>query len=146
MEEPGLRIVPYRPEHETAVIRLWHDCNLTRPWNDPRKDIARKLADGEELFLVGLAGDRVIAAVMGGYDGHRGWIYYLGVHPDFRRRGYARFMVNAVTERLKALGCPKINLMIRKDNTGAMGFYSRIGYQDDPVVLMSMRLENDELP
>jgi ribosomal protein S18 acetylase RimI-like enzyme len=143
MEEPGLRIIPYRPEYETAVIRLWRDCGLTRPWNDPARDIERKAAFDQGLFLVGLEGGRVIAAVMGGYDGHRGWIYYLGVHPDFRRRGCARLMVNAVTERLKALACPKINLMIRKGNTDAIGFYSRIGYADDPVITMSKRLVED---
>ena len=143
MEEPGLRIVPYRPEYEDAVIALWESCKLIRPWNDPRRDIARKLADSPDLFLVGLLGDRVIATVMGGYDGHRGWLYYLGVAPDHRHRGYARLMVDAVTEKLQALGCPKINLMIRKDNTDAIDFYSRIGFADDPVVTMSKRLVED---
>ena len=143
MDEPGLAIVPYRPEYEAAVIRLWQDCNLTRPWNDPRQDIRRMLAVYPDLFLVGLRQDRVIASVMGGYDGHRGWLYYLGVSPESRHRGYARSMVDAVTERLAALGCPKINLMIRRDNSEAISFYSQLGYRDDPVITMSKRLVED---
>jgi len=143
MEEPGLRIIPYQPEYEGAVVRLWQDCNLTRPWNDPVRDIRRMMTVNPDLFLVGLLGDRVVTTVMGGYDGHRGWLYYLGVAPDHRQRGYARLMVDAVTEKLKALGCPKINLMIRKDNTDAIGFYSGLGYADDPVILMSKRLVED---
>jgi ribosomal protein S18 acetylase RimI-like enzyme len=143
VDEPGLRIIPYRPEYETAVIQLWLDCGLTRPWNDPRKDIARKMADGADLFLVGLEGERVTASAMGGYDGYRGWVYYLGVAPDHRHRGYGRLIVDSVTEKLKALGCPKINIMIRKDNSEAIGFYSGLGYADDPINTMSKRLVED---
>jgi ribosomal protein S18 acetylase RimI-like enzyme len=143
MEEPGLRIVPYRPEYEHAVVQLWHDCNLTRPWNDPARDIRRMMTVYPDLFLIGLLGDRVITTVMGGYDGHRGWLYYLGVAPDHRHRGYARLMVDAVTVKLKALGCPKINIQVRGDNTAALGFYEKLGYTTEDRVSIAKRLVED---
>ena len=146
MDDPDLTITPCRPEHEAAVIHLWHDCGLTRPWNDPAKDIGRKLAVDPELFLVGLEGDRVVATVIGGYDGHRGWLYYLGVHPDRQRRGYGRRMMGEITARLAARDCPKINLQVRDGNEAARRFYESIGFQMDPVFAMGKRLENDELP
>ncbi len=141
-----MEIVPFQSEHEAAVIQLWNDYGLTRPQNDPTKDIARKVADSPELFLVGLESDRVVATVMGGYDGHRGWVNYLGVAPDRQRRGYGRLIMEAVTEKLLARGCPKINLQIRDDNEAARRFYESLGFQTDPVFAMGKRLESDELP
>ena len=140
MDGSALTIVPYHSRHEDAVITLWETCGLTRPWNDPRRDIKRMLKVYPNLFLLGLREGNVVASVMGGYDGHRGWLYYLGVHPDHRRQGCGRLMMDAVTRKLEALGCPKINLMIRTGNTTALHFYERIGYQHDPVVTVSRRL------
>jgi ribosomal protein S18 acetylase RimI-like enzyme len=146
VDEPGLAIVPYRPEHEAAVLQLWRDCGLTRPQNNPVRDIARKVADSRELFLVGLEDGRVVATVMAGYEGHRGWVNYLGVAPDRRRRGYGRLMMDAVTGRLVEIGCPKINLQVREGNEAALRFYEAIGYRRDAVIPMGKRLENDEFP
>ena len=143
MDEPALDIVPYRTEHEAAVIALWEACGLTRPWNNPRTDIERMLKVYPELFLVGVLDGRVAASVMGGYDGHRGWAYYLGVHPDHQRRGYARMMMDALTEKLAALGCPKINIQVRGDNAAALGFYEKIGYLTEDRVSLAKRLVND---
>ncbi len=140
MDEPGLAIVPYRPEYEAAVIQLWHDCELTRSQNNPARDIARKLAAGPELFLVGLEDGRVVATVMAGYEGHRGWVNYLGVAPNRRRRGYGRLMMDAVTGRLVEIGCPKINLQVREGNEAALRFYEAIGYRRDAVVPLGKRL------
>ncbi len=143
MDEPGFTIVPFQPEHEAAVIQLWHDCDLTRPWNDPARDIARKVAVSPELFLIGSEDGRVVATVMGSYDGHRGWVYYLGVHPDCQRRGYGRLMMDTITAKLTALGCPKINLQVRDGNEAARKFYESIGFQTDPVFAMGKRLVED---
>jgi len=123
------------------VIRLWSTCGLVRPWNDPRKDIARKLAVQRELFLVGSVADRIVATA--GYEGHRGWINYLAVDPAHRRHGFARQLVAAVEERLRAAGCAKVNLQIRADNRDAIAFYQRIGFGEDAVVSMGKRLERD---
>jgi len=139
-----LQIRPFAEGDEAQVVDLWARCGLLRPWNDPRKDIARKLRVQRELFLVGVAGDRIAATVMAGYEGHRGWINYLAVDPDRRRQGFARALMAAAEERLRALGCAKINLQIRQDNSEAIAFYRRIGFAEDASVSMGKRLERDD--
>jgi ribosomal protein S18 acetylase RimI-like enzyme len=127
-----------------AVIALWQRCGLTRPWNDPHKDIQRKLRDSPEMFLVGEEDGQIVAATMVGYDGHRGWIYYLGVDPARQREGLGRAIMDEAERRLRALGCPKINLQVRTANTGVIEFYRRIGFVPDDVVSFGKRLEHDD--
>lgn len=136
-------IRPFAPADEDAVVALWERCGLTRPWNDPRKDVRRKLRVQPELFLVGTAGGEIVASVMAGYDGHRGWIYYLAVAPDRRRRGYGRAIVAEAERLLRAAGCPKINLQVRTSNREVIEFYRRLGYAADEVVSLGKRLEHD---
>ena len=124
-------------------MELWSKCGLAVPWNDPRKDIARKLCVSPELFLVGLAEGRVVATVMAGYEGHRGWFNYLGVDPAIRRQGLGRAIVVAAEHLLTEQGCPKINLQVRDFNQGAIGFYRSLGYEVDPVVSLGKRLITD---
>jgi ribosomal protein S18 acetylase RimI-like enzyme len=128
---------------QSPVITLWQQCGLTRPHNDPQRDILRKLLVQGDLFLVGIEGERLVATVMAGYDGHRGWLNYLAVHPDHRRQGYGRKMVVAAERRLLTLGCPKINLQVRDDNHQTLEFYRRIGFLPDPVVCLGKRLVVD---
>jgi len=125
------------------VIQLWHDCKLVVSHNDPHKDIRRKLAIQPDLFLVGVDANQVVATVMAGYEGHRGWLNYLAVVPDHQRRGLGGQMVAEAEKRLRALGCPKINLMIRRSNAGAMAFYEKLGFSEDDVVSMGKRLEKN---
>jgi ribosomal protein S18 acetylase RimI-like enzyme len=139
-----LQIRVFQDSDAEDVVALWAACGLLRPWNDPRKDIARKLTVQRDLFLVGCAGDRMVGTVMAGYDGHRGWINYLAVDPARRRQGFARALIAAVEARLRALGCPKINLQIRADNREAIAFYQRIGFAEDAVISMGKRLERDD--
>ncbi len=127
-----------------ALVALWQACGLTVPWNDPRKDITRKLQVGREFFLVGELNGHLIASVMGGYEGHRGWINYLAVHPDFQGLGYGRRIMTAVEEKLLAVGCPKINLQVRESNSGVIQFYETIGYKNDHVVSLGKRLIPDQ--
>jgi ribosomal protein S18 acetylase RimI-like enzyme len=141
---PAMTIRAYLEADEAEVVALWTACGLVRPSNDPRKDIARKLAVQRDLFLVGIVGDRIVATVMAGYDGHRGWVNYLAVDPESRRHGLARSMMAAVEERLRRLGCAKINLQIRTDNRDAIAFYQRIGFGEDAVLSMGKRLARDE--
>src|SRR5262245_40730200 len=124
-----MKIREYNEADENSVIALWRECEMLVPWNDPRKDIARKLQVGRELFLVGVLDDRIIASVMGGYDGHRGWIYYLAVLPDFHLLGYGRAIMSEVETRLAARGCPKINLQVRAHNRKVIAFYESLGYK-----------------
>jgi ribosomal protein S18 acetylase RimI-like enzyme len=129
---------------EASVIALWQRCGLLRPWNDPRKDIARKLRVQRELFLVGEIDSRIVAAVMAGYEGHRGWVNYLAVDPDLRGSGLGRQMMAEAEQRLVALGCPKVNLQVRRGNTDVVAFYARLGYSEDEVVSLGKRLIRDD--
>ena len=133
----------FTPADTEAVIALWQDCDLTRPWNDPYRDIARKLTVQPQLFLVGVVGDAIVGSVMAGYDGHRGWVNYLAVAPSHRRYGIARMLMQHVEEALEAMGCPKINLQIRANNEAVASFYRAIGYHVDEVISMGRRLIPD---
>lgn len=138
-----MKIRTYRESDEDAVIALWETCGLTRPWNDPRKDIARKLTVQRELFFVGELDDILVATVMAGFEGHRGWVNYLAVAPAFRGRGYGAVLVKHVEERLLAAGCPKVNLLVRATNTAVVDFYRHLGYAPDEAVVLGKRLIPD---
>ena len=125
---------------EAAVVALWAQCGLTRPWNDPHKDIARKLTVQPELFLVGVTDGAVMASVMAGYEGHRGWMNYLAVSPRFRSRGFGRALVEHVERALLERGCPKVNLQVRASNPDAVAFYRRLGYAQDESISLGKRL------
>ncbi len=136
-------IRPFMEADTSAVVDLWKLCDLTRPWNDPTKDITRKLTVQPELFLLAEQEGRIIGSVMAGYEGHRGWINYLAVHPDYRRAGLGRQLMAAAEKRLLSLGCPKINLQVRTSNAAAIGFYQSIGFAQDEVVSYGKRLIPD---
>lgn len=140
----ALQIRAFATTDTEAVVRLWQDCGLTRPWNDPYKDIERKLSVSPELFWVG-ADDRgeVMASIMVGYDGHRGWINYLAVHPKYQRQGHARQLMQQAEAELTTLGCPKLNLQVRAGNEAIIAFYESLGYGDDQSVSLGKRLIPD---
>ena len=139
--EPTIR--PFRDDDERAVIDLWQRCELVVPWNDPARDIRRKLAVQRELFLVAEEEGRIVGSVMGGYDGHRGWVNYLAVHPSMRRHGLGRALMDAVESALEPYGCAKINLQVRLSNPGAVAFYEAIGFRRDDVIGLGKRLIPD---
>lgn len=127
------------------VVALWEACGLTRPWNDPRADIARKLTVQPDLFLVAVDREarHVVGSVMAGYDGHRGWLYYLASAPDRRGEGIGRALTAEAELRLTALGCPKAQLMVRADNQQAVAFYTAQGYEVSDVSVLGRRLIED---
>ena len=140
---PDIEIRSYVESDQDAVVDLWRDADLVVPQNDPVKDIRRKLRTQPDMFLVGLLGTRLAGTVMVGYEGHRGWINYLAVASDCRERGFGRRLMDEAETRLRALGCPKINLQVRTSNTDVIAFYERVGYSRDDVVSMGKRLEDD---
>jgi ribosomal protein S18 acetylase RimI-like enzyme len=145
----SVRIRPLVDEDVEPVVALWEAAGLTRPWNDPRRDIARARAVWPELLLVaddapaGDAGSRVVGSVMAGYDGHRGWLYYLATAPDRRGEGIGRALVGEAEARLRALGCPKVMLMVRADNTAVLEYYDALGFGIDDVAVRGRRLIPD---
>ncbi len=130
-----MNVRPYEPHDESALIALWQSCGLTRPWNPPERDIAEKLEVQPELFLVMTDENKLIGSLMGAYDGHRGVVNYLAIAPDYQGQGLGRLLMQEIETRLKAMNCPKINLMIRTDNTNVQNFYAELGYEPQDCVV-----------
>lgn len=137
-------IRPFEDADEPAVVALWQRAGLTRPWNDPAKDMRRKLAEQPELFGVMTIGGEVVGTVMAGYEGHRGWVNYLAVDPSRQKQGLGRRLMEWSETRLRERGCPKINLQVRQGNEAVLAFYAALGYADDNVVSLGKRLEHDD--
>ena len=158
-----MKIRRFQTADTAHVVALWEACGLTRPWNNPELDIARKCAVDDGLFLVGqldhhnndesgsevnaevetAIDNKIVATIMGSYDGHRGWIYYLAVHPEQQRQGLGEQLMQDMEARLFALGCPKINLQIRRENSSVMTFYESLGFTEDASVSLGKRLIPD---
>jgi ribosomal protein S18 acetylase RimI-like enzyme len=129
------------PADAAAVIALWHDVKLTRPWNDPAADFARALEGASSTILVARRGGVPIGSVMVGHDGHRGWLYYLAVRPDAQGRGIGTALFDAAEQWLRARVVPKLQLMVRADNHAAMAFYRRIGLEEQGVAVLGRFLD-----
>jgi ribosomal protein S18 acetylase RimI-like enzyme len=142
----NMKIRAFQPIDEAAVVALWQECGLTRPWNDPHADIARKLTEQPELFLVGSVGVELVATAMVGFDGHRGWVYYLAVSPGHRKQSYGRALMQEAERLLLERSCPKLNLLVRSSNAEIIEFYRNLGYVQDEVVSLGKRLIHDQLP
>lgn len=138
-----MNIRQFSPADSSDVIALWTRCELVVPWNDPLKDIQRKLKVQPELFLVGEVDQEIVGSVMAGYEGHRGWINYLSVSPDHQGKQYARQLIEKVESLLLSQDCPKINLQIRSTNKRVIEFYEHLGYKEDHAVSMGKRLIPD---
>jgi len=138
-----LEISEFTPSDSEELIQLWQECGLVAPHNNPHRDIKRKLKYRSEFFLVGRINHLLVATVMGGYDGHRGWVNYLGVKPSSQRRGYGAEIIDALEARLRDAGCAKINLQVRSSNQSVIEFYHSLGFVDDDVVSLGKRLEID---
>ena len=133
----------YKESDRSTIIELWKQCELLRPWNDPNKDIDRKMQFQPELFFVGELDSKIIASAMAGYDGHRGSVFYLAVHPEFQELGYGRKLMRHIESELMKLGCPKLNTVIRSSNDKVLGFYNNLSYSVDDVVSIGKRLISD---
>lgn len=127
-----------------SVIALWQEAGLTRSWNNPHLDIQRKLTVQPELFLVAVdERDDIVGTVMAGYDGHRGWLYYLASQPVLRGQGIGRALVEHAEELLLEMGCPKVQLMVRPESNAAFGFYDALGYERFEIGATGKRLIAD---
>ena len=133
----------FQVEEQDQVVTLWRACGLVVPHKDPDKDIRRKLEVDPDLFLDGTLDGQVVASVMGGYEGHRGWINYLAVSPDHQRKGFGRQMMVAIERAIAARGCPKINLQVREGNDQVVAFYKALGYFPDHAICLGKRIEHD---
>ena len=128
-----------------SVIALWQRCGLVRPWNDPAADIALARAGGNADVLVGRAGDVIVASVLVGHDGHRGWVYYVAVDPDRQRCNFGGLIMAAAEDWLRARGIEKLQLMVRPDNTAVNAFYESLGYGEQKRVIYAKWLDGRPL-
>ncbi len=133
----------YRESDNRAVIQLWKECDIVVPWNNPQRDIDRKRNVQSELFLIGLLKKEIIATAMVGYDGHRGWVYYLAIKPKYQQQEIGKQMMKEAENRLLEIGCPKLNIMVRTTNLDVINFYKAIGYKVDAVTSLGKRLKPD---
>lgn len=145
-----VQIVSFAGHHQPDVVELWKSVfGYESPQNEPTLSIAKKVAVPDGLFFVAEAtGDgRVVGTVMGGYDGHRGWIYSLAVHPEWRERSVGKALMRRVETALVDLGCMKINLQVMGGNAGAESFYQKLGYVNEPRISMGKQIpENIRMP
>jgi ribosomal protein S18 acetylase RimI-like enzyme len=132
------------PEDREAVVALWRACDLTRPWNDPDHDYLQAVSGATSAVLVVRDGDAVAGSVMVGFDGHRGWVYYVAVHPDARRGGLGRALMAAAEAWLVARDAPKIQLMVREGNETATRFYEALGLERQAVVTYGRFMDTSE--
>ena len=138
-----ITIRPYGSQDHSQVVSLWNEVFPDDPpWNEPAAVIRRKLTVQPELFLVGLVNGRVVATVIAGFDGVRGWIHHLAVQSAYRRRGIARSLMEAAEESLAKLGCPKVNLQVRAANTAVISFYRALGYDVEERASLGKRLHD----
>ncbi len=140
-EVSGLAIIPIEDADIPAVVALWERCELTRPWNEPQADIARARGKSNSEILVGHAGDTIVATVMVGHDGHRGWVYYVAVDPDQQKKGYGRAIMAAAETWLRERNVEKLQLLVRAGNMRVQAFYETLDYEEQERVIFAKWLD-----
>ena len=136
-----MEIRTFEERDEPAVTALWRAVFPDAPArSDPAEIIRRKLAVQRELFFVAVLDGEVVGTALGGYDGHRGWVYHVAVSPAHRRRGVGAALLRRVEEALRQSGCPKLNLQILASNSGVVPFYERLGYRVEERISMGKPL------
>ncbi|MEW6147464.1 MAG: GNAT family acetyltransferase [Bradyrhizobium sp.] len=124
-----------------GVVALWQRCGLTRPWNDPHADIALARRCDNSTVLVGRANSAVVATIMVGHDGHRGWVYYVAVDPNCQKRGFGRLIMAAAEDWLRREGIAKLQLLVRRENAQANAFYGSLGFELSTSVMFQKWLD-----
>ena len=124
-----------------TVVALWQRCGLTRPWNDPHADIALARRRDNSTVLIGRDHGAIVATAMVGHDGHRGWVYYVGVDPDCHKQGHGRAIMAAAAGWLRASGISKLQLLVRRENAQATAFYRSLGFEESTSVMFQKWLD-----
>ena len=141
---PALAIAVIADDDIASVVALWQRCGLTRPWNDPAADIALARSGPNATVLVGRDDGRLVASVLVGHDGHRGWVYYVAVNPDCQHKGYGRLIMDAAEGWLRGRGIEKMQLMVRPDNREVQAFYQSLGYFEQERIIYAKWLDGRE--
>ena len=138
---PPLVIRAFREKDRKPLVALWRACDLTRPWNPPDRDIDFCRRSGHGRIFVATVAGRIVGSVMAGHDGHRGWLYYVAAAPDLQKSGIGKALTRHAEAWLRKLGVPKVMLLIRPENKRVRRFYEAIGYELEPRILMTRRLD-----
>lgn len=141
-----MQLRPFEENDRPQLLALWRAAGLTRPWNDPDADIDRAVAHDASAIHVALSGSDLVGSVMCGYDGHRGWVYYLAAAERVRRQGIAARLMQTAEDWLRERGCPKVELMVRDGNDPALAFYAALGYASQPVTVQAKWLIDPPVP
>jgi ribosomal protein S18 acetylase RimI-like enzyme len=141
---PALTVTSIEDSEIPEVTRLWQRCGLTREWNDPAGDIALARKENNATVLLGRREGALVASVLVGHDGHRGWVYYVSVDPDHRLKDYGREIMTAAEDWLRERGIAKLQLMVRDDNARVHAFYEALGYYDQKRVTFAKWLDGRE--
>jgi ribosomal protein S18 acetylase RimI-like enzyme len=141
---PALTVAPIGDGDVADVIALWQRCGLTRPWNDPASDIALARKGENAAMLAGRDDSGIVASVLVGHDGHRGWVYYVAVDPDCRHKGYGRVIMDAAEHWLRLRGIEKLQLLVRPDNSQVQAFYQSLGYLEQERIVYARWLDGRE--
>lgn len=141
---PMLAITAIADADVADVVARWQACHLTRPWNDPAADIALARKGSNAAVLTGRDNGLIVATVLVGHDGHRGWVYYLAVDPDHRHKGYGRVMMGAAEDWLRERGLEKLQLLVRSDNGQVKDFYQSLGYSMQERIIYAKWLDGRE--
>jgi hypothetical protein len=137
----ALTVAPIDDADVAAVIALWQRCGLTRPWNDPAADIALARKGENATVLTGRDASGIVASVLVGHDGHRGWVYYVAVDPERRHHGYGRRIMDAAEDWLRTRGIEKMQLMVRPDNSEVQAFYRSLDYFEQERIIYAKWLD-----
>ena len=140
----ALTVAPIGDGDVADVIALWQRCGLTRPWNDPASDIALARKGENAAMLAGRDDSGIVASVLVGHDGHRGWVYYVAVDPDCRHKGYGRVIMDAAEQWLRLRGIEKLQLVVRPDNSQVQAFYRSLGYLEQERIIYAKWLDGRE--
>ena len=140
-----MEIRKYEDKDEESVVALWREVLAdSAPHNDPTTSIQQKVAVDRDLLLVCILDESVVGTVMGGYDGHRGWVYSVAVKPEYQRQGLATALIRQLEKELVDRGCLKVNLQVRASNKKIVAFYERFGYKVEERISMGKRLYSEE--
>jgi len=134
----NMNIEKFKMQHYHDIVELWRRAGIGVGSSDTKDEIAAVLKRNPELFLIGKEKEKVVAVIIGAFDGRRGYVHHLAVDPNYQKKGYGKAMINDLMERFRKKKVHKIHLFIEKLNKGVMDFYSKHGWEiRDDLIMMS---------
>lgn len=138
-----MKIEKFQMQNYSEVLELWKKAGIEVGSSDTKEEIAVILSQNPELFIIGKEQEKIIAVVIGAFDGRRGYIHHLAVHPKYQKKGYGKSILDDLIERFRKKRVHKIHLFIQKQNKDVIDFYSKQGWEiRDDIIMMSFIPDN----